>query len=231
MDTLAAPDPAGSGDRLAHQQLDAALAELEPDAVHILTLRYVHGYKLTEIAGLLGTSRGAVALRFFRVRQRLKKLLAVTQRREAMKDFEQRVRERMPSPEEERCQSRPRVEPGRAGRRHGFQTRCCAPFSRDYLPDISAHGPSFPGPSQRCSSLARRSVTAIVWPRGVRVYAAGNDGLQVTLADDSRVEMRAHAEMTVDRASDGIQIDLKTGDIIVTAAKQRDGRLYVRTRT
>jgi RNA polymerase sigma-70 factor, ECF subfamily len=76
VDTLAAPEPAGSGDRLAHQQLDDALAELEPDAVHILTLRYVHGYKLTEIAGLLGTSRGAIALRFFRVRQRLKKLLA-----------------------------------------------------------------------------------------------------------------------------------------------------------
>jgi len=62
------------------------------------------------------------------------------------------------------------------------------------------------------------------------VYAAGNDGLQVTLADDSRVEMRAHSEMAVDRASDGIQIDLKTGDIIVTAAAQRDGHLYVRTK-
>ena len=36
----------------------------------------------------------------------------------------------------------------------------------------------------------------MVWPRGVRVYAAGADGLQVTLADDSRVEMRAHSEMT-----------------------------------
>ena len=72
---------------------------------------------------------------------------------------------------------------------------------------------------------------AIVWPRGaVRVYAAGNDGLQVTLADDSRVEMRAHAEMTVGRASDGIQIDLKNGDIIVTAAEQHDGHLYVRTK-
>jgi RNA polymerase sigma-70 factor (ECF subfamily) len=78
VDSLVAPDPAGSGDRRAHQELDAALTELEPDAVHILTLRYVQGYKLTEIAGLLGTSRGAVALRFFRVRRRLKKLLAVT---------------------------------------------------------------------------------------------------------------------------------------------------------
>jgi uncharacterized protein (TIGR03435 family) len=71
---------------------------------------------------------------------------------------------------------------------------------------------------------------AMLSPRGVRVYAAGSDGLQVTLADDSLVEMRAHAEMTVARASDGIQIDLKTGDIIVTAATRRDGQLYVRTK-
>src|SRR5688572_3024175 len=71
---------------------------------------------------------------------------------------------------------------------------------------------------------------AMVWPRGVRVYAAGADGLQVTLADDSRVEMRAHSELTVGRTSDGIQIDLKTGDIIVTAARQRAGYLYVRTK-
>ena len=71
---------------------------------------------------------------------------------------------------------------------------------------------------------------AMVWPRGARVYAAGNDGLQVTLSDDSRVEMRAHAEMAVARASDGIQIDLKTGDIIVTAARQRDGHVSVRTK-
>jgi RNA polymerase sigma-70 factor (ECF subfamily) len=77
VETLAAPDP-GSGDRLAHQELDAVLTGLEPDAVHMLTLRYVHGYKLTEIARLLGTSRGAIALRFFRARQRLKKLLGVT---------------------------------------------------------------------------------------------------------------------------------------------------------
>ena len=72
--------------------------------------------------------------------------------------------------------------------------------------------------------------TAIFWPRGVQAYSAGDDGLQVTLADNSSVEMRAHSEMTVGRAADGIQIDLKTGDIIVSAARQRDGHLYVRTK-
>ena len=71
---------------------------------------------------------------------------------------------------------------------------------------------------------------AMIWPRGVGVYAAGADGLEVTLADESRVEMRAHAEMTVGPAPDGIQIDLKKGDIIVSAAGQRDAHLYVRTK-
>ena len=71
--------------------------------------------------------------------------------------------------------------------------------------------------------------TALVWPRA-RVYAAGADGLQVTLADHSSVEMRAHSEMTVGRAADGILIGLKRGDIIVSAARQRDNHLYVQTR-
>src|SRR5687768_2761686 len=145
-----------------------------------------------------------------------------------MKDFEQRVLERMPSPEEERA-SLGRVwnQVERAGGR---------------IPDevLRSVQPRLPHRYQRAWTLLPKAVaavlvlgvaigTAIVWPRGVRVYAAGNDGLQVTLADNSRVEMRAHAEMAVDRASDGIQIDLKTGDIIVTAARERDGHLYVRT--
>ena len=85
-------------------------------------------------------------------------------------------------------------------------------------------------PSMAAAALLVAAIgTAIFWPRGVLVYAAGNDGLQVTLSDDSLVEMRAHAEMTVGRTTDGIQIDLKTGDIIVTTAKQRDSHVYVRT--
>jgi uncharacterized protein (TIGR03435 family) len=72
--------------------------------------------------------------------------------------------------------------------------------------------------------------TAIFWPRGVQAYSAGDGGLEVTLADHSSVEMRAHSEMTVGRTADGILIDLKRGDIIVSAATQRDGHLYVQTR-
>ena len=34
---------------------------------------------------------------------------------------------------------------------------------------------------------------AIVWPRGVRVYAAGNDGLEVTLADGSGANVQSRS--------------------------------------
>jgi len=55
-------------------RLNAVLARLEPEAAHILVLRYVHDYSDVEISKMLGTSRGAIALRLFRLRARLKKL-------------------------------------------------------------------------------------------------------------------------------------------------------------
>jgi uncharacterized protein (TIGR03435 family) len=71
---------------------------------------------------------------------------------------------------------------------------------------------------------------AILWPRGPERYVAGAAGTQVTLPDGSQIEMRAYAELTVEREADGLGIRLHQGDIIVTAAKQRDGHLYVHTR-
>jgi RNA polymerase sigma-70 factor, ECF subfamily len=58
-----------------HHHLDRALASLDSDAVQILVLRYVHDYSDAEISKLLGRSRGAIALRLFRLRSRLKKLM------------------------------------------------------------------------------------------------------------------------------------------------------------
>jgi RNA polymerase sigma-70 factor (ECF subfamily) len=58
-----------------HHRLDEALAQLDARSVQILTLRYVHGYNDAEIARLLGTTRGAMALRLFRLRGRLKRLI------------------------------------------------------------------------------------------------------------------------------------------------------------
>jgi RNA polymerase sigma-70 factor, ECF subfamily len=58
-----------------HRLLEAALTELSPEAVHILVLRYTHNYSDKQIAALLGLSRTAIAVRLFRSRARLKKLM------------------------------------------------------------------------------------------------------------------------------------------------------------
>ena len=73
---------AGSGgtdgrdrDEELDERLWLAIAELNEAAAQILILRYVHNYSLSEIAGLLGTSRSTVAVSLFRSRARLKKLI------------------------------------------------------------------------------------------------------------------------------------------------------------
>jgi RNA polymerase sigma-70 factor (ECF subfamily) len=52
-----------------------AIAQLKSRAVEILVLRYEHNYSDAEIAKILGTTRGTVAVSLFRTRSRLKKLL------------------------------------------------------------------------------------------------------------------------------------------------------------
>ena len=71
---------------------------------------------------------------------------------------------------------------------------------------------------------------AILWPRGSELHTAGAEGAQITLSDGSQVEMRAYAELTVEPEEDGLGIHLRRGDIIVTAATQRNGHLYVHTK-
>jgi len=50
------------------------------------------------------------------------------------------------------------------------------------------------------------------------------------LKDNSRVEMRSHSEFSLERAEDGVRIQLFKGGLIINAAKQVAGHLYVRTR-
>jgi RNA polymerase sigma-70 factor (ECF subfamily) len=52
-----------------------AMAQLNPQAVEILILRYEHNYSDAEIAKMLGKSRGVIAVTLYRARARLKKLL------------------------------------------------------------------------------------------------------------------------------------------------------------
>jgi RNA polymerase sigma-70 factor (ECF subfamily) len=57
------------------QRLYRAIAELRPEDAEVVTLRYLHDASDGEIAKLLGVSRTVVAVRLFRARARLKKLI------------------------------------------------------------------------------------------------------------------------------------------------------------
>ena len=58
-----------------NERLTEAMAGLKPRALEILLLRYAHDYSDAEIAALLGTSRGTIAVTLYRIRARLRTLL------------------------------------------------------------------------------------------------------------------------------------------------------------
>src|SRR5262249_27897377 len=55
-------------------------------------------------------------------------------------------------------------------------------------------------------------------------------GMILTLRDGSQAEMRSQSVFRIDEAADGLRIHLNEGDVIVTAAKQGAGHLYVETK-
>src|SRR5262245_52805378 len=58
-----------------HRRLYEALAELSPESAELVILRYLHNYSDAQIAKMLGTSRTSIAVRLFRLRSRLKKII------------------------------------------------------------------------------------------------------------------------------------------------------------
>jgi RNA polymerase sigma-70 factor (ECF subfamily) len=72
---VAVPPPGATPDVGVQRTLVAALSQLTPRAVEILVLHYAHDYSDAEIAKMLGTSRGTIAVALFRARARLKKLM------------------------------------------------------------------------------------------------------------------------------------------------------------
>src|SRR5262249_55701969 len=62
------------------------------------------------------------------------------------------------------------------------------------------------------------------------VRSNGGGGCTLVLADGSRVEMRSQSELSLERAGDGERIHLRTGGVIINAAKQGSGHLYVQTK-
>ena len=62
----------------ARESLQNALAELKPEELEMLVLRYEHGYSDAEVAEMLGCSRVKAAVSLYRARAQLKKLLRAT---------------------------------------------------------------------------------------------------------------------------------------------------------
>ncbi len=57
------------------ERLRGALSELNPRAAEIFVLRHIEGYSNREVARMLGTSTGSIAVTLFRARSRLRKSL------------------------------------------------------------------------------------------------------------------------------------------------------------
>lgn len=58
-----------------YERLAEAMARLKPRALEVLLLHYKHDYTDAQIAALLGTSRGTIAVTLYRIRARLRTLL------------------------------------------------------------------------------------------------------------------------------------------------------------
>src|SRR5262245_25426261 len=69
------PAPSESGADDQNRRLYEAIAELKPEAAQIVILRYMHNKSDVEIARMFGVSCGKIALKLFRSRMKLRKLL------------------------------------------------------------------------------------------------------------------------------------------------------------
>lgn len=65
--------------------------------------------------------------------------------------------------------------------------------------------------------------------KGERIRTAKNAAAVVKLSDGTLIEMRERSEFSVNDGTAGRTINLERGQIIVEAAKQRDGKLFVAT--
>ncbi|HVF29576.1 MAG TPA: FecR domain-containing protein [Pyrinomonadaceae bacterium] len=75
----------------------------------------------------------------------------------------------------------------------------------------------------------RQLTAGEVLQKGERLRTAKDSNALLRLADGSTVEMRERSEFSVTENMRGVTVRLERGDVIVEAAKQDSGRLYVQT--
>lgn len=64
----------------------------------------------------------------------------------------------------------------------------------------------------------------------LRIVRSNDTNKIVNLSDGSQIEMRAHSEMALENADDGLRVRLNGGGVIIHAEKQRHRHLYVQTK-
>jgi len=97
-------------------------------------------------------------------------------------------------------------------------------------PDASARVRAIEGELVALDGGAVRPVAAgDELARGKTVRTGSGSGAVFELADGSRVELAERSQLTIARRGDGVVLDLERGALIVEAAEQKRGHLYVRT--
>jgi len=80
------------------------------------------------------------------------------------------------------------------------------------------------------SNAARQPLRSGERVQPAEVLRSSGRGAMLALGDGSVVEMRSQSELALERADDGVRVRLDKGGVIVNAAKQRSGHLYVQTK-
>jgi FecR protein/Protein of unknown function (DUF3352)/Putative zinc-finger len=96
--------------------------------------------------------------------------------------------------------------------------------------DVNAMARTIDGRLYRIADLNMDPVQAgSALKAGEAVRTAAGSRAVVELADGSRIEMRERSQLSLTGTHDGVRINLERGSVIVEAAKQRNGHLYVGT--
>jgi ferric-dicitrate binding protein FerR (iron transport regulator) len=95
---------------------------------------------------------------------------------------------------------------------------------------VSAMARTIDGRLYRVAGLAMDPVVAgDAVKAGEAVRTAADSRAVIELGDGTRIEMRERSQLSLNGTHDGVRISLDRGSVIVEAARQRNGHLYVGT--